>query len=210
VKTLPPLARQHRTLGWLAVLHAIAVWGMLTISSRPWWYHRLWAGMATLWIIWPIILILHRGRSVLRVVLPLAFGITILWLYRIPQYYVNSAGTAFALPPGVRLTPGAVRSYFSAYQNGRNEAKTDVLSGRLAIETYGLPRPRDYGKILRERYGIELRQLASDIHVTARVIGQAKGYNEISHAEITRRFGKGILEQVERESLERPSKEAQP
>jgi hypothetical protein len=209
-RELPSLTRQHRILGWLAVLHAVALWGMLTISSRPWWYHRLWTGMATLWIIWPIILILHRGRSILRVALPLAFGVAILWFCRIPQYYLDSGGIAFGLPPGVKLTPCAVISYFVAYQDGRNEAKRDLQVGRLAIETYGLPLPADYGKILRERYGIELKRFAGDIGVTAQVIGHAKGYNALSEAEITRRFGEGTLKQVERESLERSSKESPP
>lgn len=62
--------------------------------------------------------------------------------------------------------------------------------------------PEDYGRILRERYGIQLKRIAGDTDVTGRIIGHAQGYNEISNAEITRRFGAGVLREAEGESFQ--------
>jgi hypothetical protein len=53
---------------------------------------------------------------------------------------------------------------------------------------------------------IQLRPIAGDTDVTARVLGHVQGYNELSKAEIKRRFGDGVLEAARRrvsETLER-------
>jgi hypothetical protein len=70
-----------------------------------------------------------------------------------------------------------------------------------AVESYGLPLPPECAQILRERYGIQLRPIAGDTDVTARVLGHAEGYNELSKAEIKRQFGNGVLEAAAEESL---------
>jgi predicted transcriptional regulator len=61
--------------------------------------------------------------------------------------------------------------------------------------------PREYAQILRQRYHIEVRQIAGDINVAPSVIGHEQGYNEVSKPEIKRRFGEGVLEAAAKESL---------
>jgi hypothetical protein len=108
---------------------------------------------------------------------------------------------ALGFPPGVRLLPGAMADYFSNRRTGQAEAKLDLASGRLAIETYGMPMPEGYYKILRERYHIEVKRIAGDTDVTEKVMGHAKGYNEVSEPEIKRRFGDNVLQSVEDEAF---------
>lgn len=78
----------------------------------------------------------------------------------------------------------------SAYQAGRGDAEKDLRSGRLIVEIYGFPLKgeAEYAQLLKDRYQIELKRVASDI-VDAKAIGHEKGYNEISIAEVKRRFG---------------------
>ncbi len=64
--------------------------------------------------------------------------------------------------------------------------------------------PPDYAEILRQRYQIELRTIAGDTDdITAKVIGHAKGYNDISTPEISQRFGDHALEAAAGEALKR-------
>ncbi len=58
----------------------------------------------------------------------------------------------------------------------------------------------EYGDILRQRYQIEFRRVAGDTNISAKVIGHAKGYNEVSEPEIKRRFGGDILKAAEEEA----------
>jgi hypothetical protein len=201
VKTSPPFARQHRLLECLAVFHSVLLVVLLRLPSRPWWVHHLSVGLATLWLVWPVVLVVHRGRSVLRVTLPLVLAGAILCFYRIPQSYVESAGITFGLPPGVDLTPHAIRSYFAACKAGRTEAEKDLRAGWLRIETYGFPTPPEYSKILQERYGIEVKPIMGDTGITPEVIGHAEGYNEKAEAEVKRRFGNRVLQEAEEEAF---------
>jgi len=88
----------------------------------------------------------------------------------------------------------------SAYRAGRSDAEKDVRENRLIIETFGLP-PRwdgDYAKLLEQRYRIEVRTVAGCM-VDEKIVGHAKGYNEVSKAEIQRRFGSDVLEKTQTE-----------
>jgi hypothetical protein len=192
MKTSASLARQHRLLGCLAVLHSGLLLVLLRLPSRPWWVHHLWVGLATLWLLWPVVLVVHRARSVLRMALPLVLGAAILCFYRIPQSYVESAGISFGLPLGVDLTPNAIKSYFAARKAGRTAAEKDLQAGWLRIEIYGYPMPPDYSKTLLEQYQIEVKRIAGDTGITPQIIGHAEGYNEIAEAEIKRRFGDNV------------------
>jgi hypothetical protein len=98
---------------------------------------------------------------------------------------------------GVRLAPRDLLDYFAALREGRAAAQRDIQSGVLVVEEYGMPKPQQYKHILREEYQIEVRQIAGDTDVTARVMGHAKGYNETSAAEIGRRFGSHALAEAE-------------
>jgi len=96
--------------------------------------------------------------------------------------------------------PDHERISLSVYQTGRSDAEKDVRENRLIIETFGL-RPRwdgDYAKLLDQRYRIEVRTVAGCM-VDGKVVGHAKGYNEVSKAEIQRRFGSEVLEKTQSE-----------
>src|SRR6266487_891374 len=81
--------------------------------------------------------------------------------------------------------PDHERISLSAYQAGRSEADKDVRENRLIIEIFGLPTPWDgeYAKLLNDRYHIQVRRVAGCI-VDEKLVGHAKGYNEISESEI--------------------------
>ena len=83
------------------------------------------------------------------------------------------------------------------YQAGSVEARHDLATGKLAVETYGFPVEcsSEYAQLLRERHGIELRPVAGCV-VDARIAGHARGYNEIMMPEIERRFGTNVWQQT--------------
>jgi hypothetical protein len=193
--------RTHRVLGAAAICHAAVVSAVIIVMffhgefpSGP-----LWVAFVTSWLVWPVLLLLHRGRSLRRVTIPVLISLILLW----PAWrdYQISAPAAVGLPLGVRLSPRDLLDYFTAHRAGRAQAEKDLHSGVLAVESYGFPLPPEYADILRDRYGVELRPIAGDTDVTAKVLGYAEGYNELSKAEVRRRFGDGVLEAAADESL---------
>ena len=70
-----------RTLAVSAVVHAavvLAIWlaqfaGDLYVIPARWWL-----GLAWLWIVWPVLLVLHPARTTKRVLVPLAIGVVLL------------------------------------------------------------------------------------------------------------------------------------
>jgi hypothetical protein len=185
----------YRRLGYLALAHAsvISVLGMALVvipgatDSDNDWLLRLWVGVATLWFLWPIVLALHRGRSPLRFAVFLSLAVVLL----LPslRFYNIFAPTTFGFPIGVDLNPLRAWKYFSAYRTGRADAERDVAAGILAIEESGLGSGTGHSvRLLRERYGIEIRAVAGCI-VNERILGHEAGYNAVSEAEIGRRVG---------------------
>lgn len=205
MKPLSSIVRVHRILGLLAVLHSVLIFavffGVIFFAHWSWsfWFSRLWVGFATLWFLWPLVLAFHPGRSVLRLIVPLIIALPFLFLSR--REYRASAPHAFGLPEGVQFSPYSILEYLKADRIGRAEAEKDLRSGHLAIEIYGYPMKGEpeYRDILRQRYQIEFRRVAGDTNISAKVIGHAKGYNEVSEPEIKRRFG-GILKAAEEEA----------
>ena len=93
----------------------------------------------------------------------------------------------------------------SAYEAGRRDAERDIHEGRLVIETYGGPWPawlHECAKLLDQRYGIQFRDIAGCI-VDSQIIGHERGYNEVSRAEIHRRFGRDVAEETKTEVQKR-------
>jgi len=89
----------------------------------------------------------------------------------------------------------------AAYQEGKAAAQQDIRRGKLVVKTYGLPAPWRgmYGSNLLSRYQIELRPVAGCV-VTETLVQSVQGYNEVTEAEIERRYGKGLLERVAKEA----------
>jgi hypothetical protein len=194
--------RVHRILGASAIVYAALVTVLhLLRGSKSWTEMYVWVALATLWLIWPIVLLLRAGRSFRRVAIPVLVSLILL----IPSIreYRTTAPLCVGLPPGVSLSPRSIAAYVQGYRAGKADAEKDLLLGRLAFETYGLPMPRKFREILQERYRIELRQTWGDVNVPEKIIGHERGYNKISQVEITRRFGSGAIESASEEALKR-------
>jgi hypothetical protein len=203
MKTTSPSARAYQRLGFLAVAHAVAAFGLgfllLLGGSEDAWRERLWVGLVTLWFFWPVVLALHYGRSILRFAVVMSLAAVVLF----PSlcFYNMIAPSAFGLPWVVSMNPVSIWKYYSAYQTGRSEAKGDVAANILAIEESGLPGPglAHYVRILRERYQIEVRRVAGCV-VDEKIEGHQAGYNDVSEREIDRRVGLGCIEAAREEA----------
>ncbi|MEY2564834.1 MAG: 4-carboxymuconolactone decarboxylase [Verrucomicrobiota bacterium] len=90
--------------------------------------------------------------------------------------------------------PGYSRS---AYEVGRRLAEQDIREGRLIMEVSGgLPGIyQELKRVLEERYAIHLKEIAGCV-VDYEITGHERGYNEVSKAEIRRRFGRDVAEET--------------
>ena len=143
-------------------------------------------------VLWPLVLLLHIGRSVLRVAVPLLLAglIAIPWW----RMYRNDAAVTFGLPMGCTLSPLNATRFLAAYLRGRADAHRNTRDGHSAIEVSGLG-AGDFAKPLRDRYGIDTRVVAGCV-VNETILGHERGYNVVSAAEIKRRLGVDILDRT--------------
>ena len=191
--TPPSHARAYRRLGYLALTHAVALVALTGFllrmqgSEHEFWLRRLYVGLVTLWFLWPIVLALHPGRSVLRLGVFALLSAILLWPSL--RFYNIFAPMMFGFPEGADLNPLSAWTYFNAYRTGRADAEKDVAAGTLAIEEYGFGAGYGpYVELLCERYQIEIRPVAACI-VNERILGHAAGYNKVSEREIDQRVG---------------------
>jgi len=184
----------HWVLGGLAVLHSIVI--LASIALRPWpdpgrWFDPLWFALATFWFFWPFVLVFQRGRSLLRVAVPLVLAAFIMtrWF----SMYSFIGAPAFGLPMGCDLHPVTMTRFFVAYLRGRADARRDIRDGQLAIEVSGFGAgATGIEQKLKDRYGVETRAVAGCI-VDDQILGHQWGYNVVAGAEIARRSGVDIL-----------------
>jgi hypothetical protein len=195
-------ARTYRWLGYLAVAHAVVVFGLtalvLGFGSDSFWLRRLWVGLVTLWFFWLPVLALHQGRSFLRFTVWVSLSAVV--LFPTWRFYDLFAPQAFGLSPFVHMNPWSMWEYYSAYLAGRTEAKKDVGTGVLVIEEsgFGAGGGPHVQRILRDRYGVEIRGVAGCV-VNERIMGHEDGYNSVSQSEIDRRFGHERVEAAREE-----------
>jgi hypothetical protein len=197
-----PSARTYRWLGCIALVHAavpfgLAYFGLSAFGYDHNWAQRLWVGVVTLWLVWPIILALHAGRSWLRFAVFVFVGLLVL-APSLPAYNLV-AQNAFGLPWIVSMNPWSISKYYRAYREGQTEARKDIAAGILAIEESGfLAGSGPDVQILRERYQVEVRALAQCL-VNETIIGHENGYNSIAGPEIDRRIGRDKIEAAREE-----------
>lgn len=196
-------ARTYRLLGCLALAHALALFALFlsfTLLHRYGAAHqslmRGWVGFATLWFFWPLVLILHRGRSTRRFAI-FASVSAVLFLPSL-VIYNREAPTLFGFPWGISMNPLTDWNYLSAYWAGRTEAKKDVAAGIMAMEVYGFGGGGPGAQILRDRYRIEIRPVAGCL-VDEEILGHAAGYNGIAKPEIDRRVGQDRIAAAQKE-----------
>jgi len=98
--------------------------------------------------------------------------------------------------------PGSPMTYSrKAYEGGRADAQRDIQRGVLATESAGLPTvwAGEYDRLLKQRYGVEDRGVAGCM-VDDRIVGHMAGYNEVSNAEIKRRFGADVFDRTAKDA----------
>lgn len=105
MEPVPSFIRVHRILGSLAVVHAasilctfLAIWYG---RNSPEWAFTVCVALAILWIFWPIVLALHRGRSWVRFSLPMIFSL--LFLTFCLPVYTDWASDLLGLTPEPRM-----------------------------------------------------------------------------------------------------------
>lgn len=77
----PAAILTHRLLAGLAIVHSALAFPAILLSLRyglPEWFDRAWVTIVITWLFWPVVLVLHRGRSVLRAALPLFISVLLL------------------------------------------------------------------------------------------------------------------------------------
>jgi hypothetical protein len=84
----------------------------------------------------------------------------------------------------------------SASLRGRWRAQSDLRSGHLSLETYGLepPQRKVIARLLQERYGVELRTVAGDI-VSKELAAYVDAYNETMRTAINSKFGHNVYKE---------------
>jgi hypothetical protein len=193
-------ARTHRWLGYFTLAHAAAAFGLLFLvlddkTFEAPWRRTLFVVVVTLWFAWPLVLLLHPGRSLARWALFVLLGLV--FLFPSLRFYNFVAPDVFGLPWGVSMDPVSMSFYWRAYLIGRAEAKKDIAAGALVIEEAGFGAGRD--PILWERYHVDVRAIAGCL-VNNTILGHLTGYNSISEPEIYRRFGRDKIEAAREES----------
>ena len=97
-------------------------------------------------------------------------------------------------------TGDSMQQFDEGYNIGRAHAGRDLARNYLAVERYG--RELVYAdiedKILLQRFGIHVEHVAGCM-IFPRGAGHVRGYNDVSEAEIRRRFG-NALEAASREA----------
>jgi len=182
----------YELLGCSAVLHSAVILGLFLgrRSGGPYWVEHLWVGITTLWLFWPIILVLHPGRSILRLLLPLVVA-GILWVPCARAYNII-APTHFGLPEFFSFSPLDLVISVPAYLGGRADAKKDAKAGRLVLEAFGFgtdtPGAPNFTDEALKQCGIEINHTAGCV-VGPRIVGHANGYNSVMIKEIKRRCG---------------------
>ena len=193
MKASPSQVRVHWLLGFLAVLHALLLFFCLYSvldDSRPEWLRPLWVACVILWFVWPLALALHPGQSALRVLLPLGIAapFVLLWF----RFYSTVIGPqVLGLPFGVDASPLGIGKFGLSYTAGWGQGELDARHGRLVLEGYGFgfgaPRAPRFSRDVAKRCGIEFLPTSGCL-VNERIVGHAYGRNDVTMAELRRRF----------------------
>ena len=187
MKPVSPEIRKHRILGAICVIHSFLVLAVLV--GLGWMDSPLvfwgWITFATLWFVWPFVLIFHRGRSIIRVTVPVVLGLLIYSIWG-RQYSLTIRPQRFGFPEAVDLTPQDLIQYPIGYGRGWIDAKKDIRAGRLIVEP--MIGELDYWPFLKMRYQVEAH-LPPNCMINASMVGHATAYNRLMLREIDRRFG---------------------
>jgi hypothetical protein len=93
----------------------------------------------------------------------------------------------------------------TAYPRGVLMAHFDHARGRYEVQTYGEGPPPwrgEYGRLLKERYGIRLNHVASR-DVSPWVRAYADGYNSVSMSLLEEKYGEDVFRECTDEARQR-------
>jgi hypothetical protein len=84
--------------------------------------------------------------------------------------------------------------FVAAYPRGAVAAYLEHTRGHREVKTFGYPPPerREYARLLRERYGVEVNVVAGCV-VTEELVQYVKGYNAVSKWLLKEEFGRDIF-----------------
>jgi hypothetical protein len=90
----------------------------------------------------------------------------------------------------------------SAHIRGQFAARNDISRGHYRILAAGTPAPERavYVRLMRERYGVEVRIVAGCV-VSESLFAYTQGYNAVSREAVERRFGKDVFEATLAEAI---------
>ena len=151
---------------------------------------------ATLWFLWPIVLLIHPGRSWRRVLVPLAAGYVfyVLWS-RVQSRGLSELSVKLGAEPGidsafVDLTPHDLAYYAIAYGCGWFDAQKDANTGRQILEAYGFgtftPSAPNFSDEAIKECGIEINHVTGSV-VNTWILGHSKSYNQVMIKKIRQR-----------------------
>jgi len=93
--------RQYKILAGFAIAHAalvLLVWLGVFYADLHVLSAKVWLTLVWLWLLWPLVLALHPGRSLLRFVVPIVLGAVVL-APSIPTAYAFTSWTVFGFAP---------------------------------------------------------------------------------------------------------------
>lgn len=200
--------RRHRSLCWLAVLHAGVILGTTfpvlnhMEINRMW---RIWTGLTTLWFFWPLILSLGRGSTKRSVYV--AMGLSAALLAFPVRTYCYFAAYVFAPAGDLRMiSPYSVVPYVYGFVRGWTEGKSRAGDDSIIVEGYGFgcyaPAAPPFSQEMALKYRVQTRAIAG-CGVSDYILGHARGYNIASSGEIKRRYGSAVIVAAENEWKER-------
>ncbi len=102
---------------------------------------------------------------------------------------------------GGKAELGSPTNSANALALGQLDARRDLSNGVMIVKTVGLPPPsrEDFEHLLKERCNVQLQPIAGCL-VSSELATYMQGYNEISAAEIKRKFGTNIFERLDAEA----------
>src|SRR5262249_34962487 len=125
------------------------------------------------------------------------------WLLAVATSCVWLAGCSSSPSVGVSGQSSATQT--AAYEKGRKDATAAVAAGKLIIREYPpLPSPAEHGeyiRLLKERCGVgyEVPSLPPGV-AEADFIEEVRGWNDVMQAEIRRKFGPDIFNQLNQDA----------
>lgn len=93
--------------------------------------------------------------------------------------------------------------HFSAYYRGALAATLDGIRGHDEIQTDGYPAPErwEYGRLLEERFGVELNEVAGCV-VSERLCAYVAGYNDVVTRRVNGRHCRDVFAECRTEAEE--------